>query len=579
MLGIDQEIQRKVDAYRSNPQALQQRYAQNQELIDLLALQKLKSEKDAMARQMQMQMQQAPQTIKAQREQELLQRNKQELMQQTAGVMQNAQQRQAQNMQRVAREGAVTPAGLSAIAAPQRMAQGGIVAFQEGGITGSVRRGRTRRSLQEIADEYGITDVASARRALMEARQAPFPGELGAVLGGITTNPDLAALEQIAAQLEAAEPTATPEPTAETPPTADTVVAPPPPPPPPTGTGLAGQTGLAGAAPAPAPIAAPVGIPTLEAPKVNRREAADIGAARGKGIAGASGVLDTEPLVDYETAKTQLGAKETEEKFGGLGALVEQYKQRYEDPSEAAKQELFAFLRGTAGGTTIGQTLAGGSAAAAAERERQAKEGRATLKTIQEIKTAAIEAATDINKSAVERAQQAHDAVEANKRVTAQIMDNMAREEVRAAEAEADRLFQSDKAKYVGAIEQLRMQATQARDDRAAAGRDLIAAAKVSVDIENDVIERLSAPNGVLGIANINLAKAQRDGDEAEIQRATEARDAALELAKFIAEGVKNRTGINQTIAMLQRNAGMTVATPTPTEADIEAAIRAAEAE
>ena len=49
-MAIDQEIQRKVDAYRSNPQALQQRYAQNQQFIDLLALQKLKSEKDAAGR-------------------------------------------------------------------------------------------------------------------------------------------------------------------------------------------------------------------------------------------------------------------------------------------------------------------------------------------------------------------------------------------------------------------------------------------------------------------------------------------------------------------------------------------------
>ena len=62
-MAIDQEIQRKVDAYRSNPAALQQRYQQNQQLIDLLALQKLKSEKDAAAKEMQMQMAQDPQTI------------------------------------------------------------------------------------------------------------------------------------------------------------------------------------------------------------------------------------------------------------------------------------------------------------------------------------------------------------------------------------------------------------------------------------------------------------------------------------------------------------------------------------
>ena len=52
-MAIDQEIERKVNAYRNNPQALMQRYQQNQQLIDLLALQKLKSEKDAAAKEMQ----------------------------------------------------------------------------------------------------------------------------------------------------------------------------------------------------------------------------------------------------------------------------------------------------------------------------------------------------------------------------------------------------------------------------------------------------------------------------------------------------------------------------------------------
>jgi hypothetical protein len=60
-MAIDQEIQSKVDAYRSNPQQLMQRYQQNQQLVDLLALQKLKSEKESAARDMQLQMQQQPQ--------------------------------------------------------------------------------------------------------------------------------------------------------------------------------------------------------------------------------------------------------------------------------------------------------------------------------------------------------------------------------------------------------------------------------------------------------------------------------------------------------------------------------------
>jgi len=55
--GIAGEIQRKKEAYQGNPQALQQQYQQSQQLVDLLALQQLKSEKEAAARQRQMHMQ------------------------------------------------------------------------------------------------------------------------------------------------------------------------------------------------------------------------------------------------------------------------------------------------------------------------------------------------------------------------------------------------------------------------------------------------------------------------------------------------------------------------------------------
>jgi predicted GIY-YIG superfamily endonuclease len=127
--GIDQQIQQRVDAYRDNPQQLMQRYQQNQELIDLLAMQKLKSEKDAAAREIQMQMQTTPQTIKQQREAELLGRTKDEMVKQTSGIMQERQKRQQQNMQRTANQGLPQlPAGNM-----QRMAGGGIVAFAGGG--------------------------------------------------------------------------------------------------------------------------------------------------------------------------------------------------------------------------------------------------------------------------------------------------------------------------------------------------------------------------------------------------------------------------------------------------------------
>jgi hypothetical protein len=131
--GIDQQINQKVDAYRGNPQQLMQRYQQNQQLVDLLALQKLKTEKEAAARDMQMKMQQQPQTIAQQREQEVLGLTKDELAQQTQGILQKRQQDQQQNVQKVAQGGLGALAG--APNTTPKMAGGGIVAFAGGGLS------------------------------------------------------------------------------------------------------------------------------------------------------------------------------------------------------------------------------------------------------------------------------------------------------------------------------------------------------------------------------------------------------------------------------------------------------------
>jgi hypothetical protein len=134
--SIDQMVQQKMDAYRGNPGALQQRYQQNQDLIDLLALQKLKSEKESAAREMQMSMEQNPRTIAEQREQEVLGLTKDEVVSQVGDVLRQRQAAQARNLQRVAMGRAPAPimSGIASQPAPNMtgMAGGGIVAFAEG---------------------------------------------------------------------------------------------------------------------------------------------------------------------------------------------------------------------------------------------------------------------------------------------------------------------------------------------------------------------------------------------------------------------------------------------------------------
>ena len=140
--GINQDVQAKMDAYRGNPQALAQQYSQSQQLIDLLALQKLKSEKESAAREMQLKMGGGGEmpTIAQSREQEVLDLTKQELAQQTAGTMQTQQAQQQKAAQEMVKQQAQQPPigqGLGGMPAPniapQAMAAGGIVAFEEGG--------------------------------------------------------------------------------------------------------------------------------------------------------------------------------------------------------------------------------------------------------------------------------------------------------------------------------------------------------------------------------------------------------------------------------------------------------------
>lgn len=109
-----------VAVYRQNPQALQQKYAMSQDLLDLLALQKITKEKQDAARQMQLQagQQGTPPPVAQQLEGEALDMTKREMAQQSAGI---ANQRAGEMQQRMQ--------GIAAMPAPN-------MAFADGGIVG-----------------------------------------------------------------------------------------------------------------------------------------------------------------------------------------------------------------------------------------------------------------------------------------------------------------------------------------------------------------------------------------------------------------------------------------------------------
>ncbi len=224
--GLDAQIEQRMDAYRSNPQKLQQRYGANKELLDLLALQKLTSEKQAVARDMQMKQQQNPNTIAQQREQEALQLTKQEMSStlgdlagRTKGTLDQKQRMQQKNMQQLAKAQPRKPAGIAGLPglagmspAPQRrmppqaqgvanarmmqaaqqggpirMAGGGIVAFAEGRevtLTEADLRNVTPATLAALRSENpakyrAVREELAKRRRQTGFDPTPYGGSRG----------------------------------------------------------------------------------------------------------------------------------------------------------------------------------------------------------------------------------------------------------------------------------------------------------------------------------------------------------------------------------------------------------------
>jgi hypothetical protein len=154
---IDREVASRVQEFKGKPQALQQQYAASQQLIDLLALQKIKSMQEAAARQMQLQMAQqqaangeASSTIAEQREKEVMDMTKQELAQQRGELAQQQDMEQKQAMQKLM--GGITNAqGAASAMEPKAMAAGGIVAFDNGGSTNKDEQ-KKRKEGESLSD-------------------------------------------------------------------------------------------------------------------------------------------------------------------------------------------------------------------------------------------------------------------------------------------------------------------------------------------------------------------------------------------------------------------------------------------
>jgi len=384
--GIDQGVAQRVDAYRGNPQALQQKYAVSQELVDLLALQKIKSEKEAAARQMQMQMaqQQAangePPTVAEQREKEVMDMTKEEMIQQQSGIMQQKQQQQQEGMQKLA-QGIASAPGAQMAAQPQMMAAGGIVAFAEGGEAEEKERWQ---DMKRRPDETSTEFVRRVEKAKQKNFQAQGPSkfiEFFKERGDRPLIPGLGAYPEVIEREApvAAETTANADPlTSDLPPDNANPLRPPEP-----------ETVV----PAPAPVAEPPpallrpssAAPQQALPNVGLPSLPQGGQFDKDVRAGVQGLMDKDPNAMEKATRKEglefLGMPQAErdaraKQRAGIEALDAQQL----DPEQIRKQKLQNFMLGAGGQGSFGRALgAGGRSAVNFERNRDDEQRRRLL--------------------------------------------------------------------------------------------------------------------------------------------------------------------------------------------------------
>jgi hypothetical protein len=152
MGGIDQLVKQRMNIGRQNPQALQQPSSpMDPKLIELLALQKLKTEKEQAMQQLQLGQQTPPQTIAQQREQQVSDLTKKEVAAGIGGALQQKEkQRQQQLMQMMGGAGiASVPRPPVNRMPPQGFANGGLVSFAGGGCVKGYAEGGPVRTISD----------------------------------------------------------------------------------------------------------------------------------------------------------------------------------------------------------------------------------------------------------------------------------------------------------------------------------------------------------------------------------------------------------------------------------------------
>jgi len=554
--GLDAQIEQRMDAYRGNPQQLQKRYGANKELLDLLALQKLTSEKKAVAADMQLKMQQQPGTIAQQREQEALNLTKQEmggtlgeLAGRTKGTLDQKQKMQQQNMQRMTKAQPRKPAGIAGLPGlgggaqprrpqaappqaqglaaarmaqgPKMMAGGGIVSFAQGDRV--VRPGyvlgvspeeiaRYRANMPTTGLGQGrnrttrLTDEAIARR--IKAQQEA--GGLAAradVAETARQNIDLlspseqrvmsrtgAGPTDIDARVEANRPLG-PDDAEDIP---SSVVPMPPLVPDAPAPNLPNQ------APPSVPSPDEGGLPSLAAPQTG-------GAVNPVGPAMSptnETSADAALQKGMDISDEYLKRDETSAKYDEMLERMQAFDKENYSPDE----DLTAFLIGTGGTGSIGAAARGGYAAMSETRSNRRKR----LFDEFEMERAKMGDDSVLGRAGLQLANQMAADANANERAAIASATTLTAEQMRQVGKDADRILNAQKAEMQNTTNLAKIEVQKVQNDRLADQTRLNAAYKVQGDIaaqRDTAIQTARDNSALLQDLNIQRAEAMEDND------------------------------------------------------------------
>lgn len=532
--GLDAQIEQRMDAYRGNPQKLQQRYGQNKELLDLLALQKLTSEKQAASRDMQMKMQQQPGTIAQQREQEALELTKQEmggtlgeLAGRTKGTLDQKQMQQQQNMGKMAQAAAKpqmgrgaglaglmggtarpqpTPAappqaqGLAAARmaqGPSKFASGGIVSFAQGqGVSGQaglgegqtleekIARINARSELNPLQKQTLIKQILAQEPASQSERATPLvpnarqssarmPGSPVNISPGTGTSA-LDVLAETNPSIAPDRPSMVPAPMTAAPATAPVATAPVA-----TAPAAGGITGLLdqkGQTPATA------AVPTPEQTASSFQTPQTAGSAN-TGVMGAQGTTsaDSAFLRGTQMADEYTGRAAASESYEGMKSRLAEFDEANYGPND----DLNAFLIGMGGTGSIGSAMKGGYNAMNRSKSNRRNRMMDEFQLEKDrIGTDAVFSASGIKLGT----QLASDAA-ANERSIRSAAATLGAAKIRAATADADRLANVYKAE-LKAVDDAAARAVQMATNERLGDQTRLTAA---IDVQSDVAKTRSA--------------------------------------------------------------------------------------